>query len=111
MGVADGAGKCGRRESGFKRDTRGGNNGRLTGRGGAASWRSSSSWGSDRPRWSRQPRVREWPGAVRFSLRHCDGGGITARCADGPPIGPYVVAALAVGINLVRQLIKDNAIE
>ena len=28
-----------------------------------------------------------------------------------PPIGPYVVAALAVGINLVRQLIKDNAIE
>ena len=28
-----------------------------------------------------------------------------------PPLGPYVVAALAVGINLARQLIKDNDVE
>jgi len=25
-----------------------------------------------------------------------------------PPYGPYVVAALAVAINLARQLIRDN---
>ena len=37
--------------------------------------------------------------------------GLLPDALMAPPFGPYVVAALAVGINLVRQLIKDNAIE
>jgi hypothetical protein len=46
------------------------------------------------------------------------GGAVTATGLNGmgvlpddlfqPPVGPYIVAALAVVINLVRQLIKDN---
>ena len=34
--------------------------------------------------------------------------GILPNALMAPPIGPYVVAALAVGINLARQIIRDN---
>ena len=34
--------------------------------------------------------------------------GLLPDARFAPPVGPYVVAALAVGVNLVRQLIRDN---
>ena len=37
-----------------------------------------------------------------------NGMGILPNDLFQPPVGPYVVAALAVVINLARQLITDN---
>ena len=37
-------------------------------------------------------------------------GGILPDTLMQPPLGPFVVAGLAVVINLVRQLIRDNTL-